>query len=338
MQRCRECGMPVEFRFIDGRCIPMHTDGGCSGSGQNLNSTGTRRSTESECRKTTCPKCKMAVYFIRHNGGSVWIEPPLGPPWDRYPCMAEPVSGTKDTPLISPDLLAQLGEHRGLITGVVKGSEISKDRRQTILEIILGADEALSILVKGGANSLLGQIVIITPKDRQIHSAAIAPFSLKITAALAGPEAVVGRGAPLHLPLSPDEIDKVRSDIKHGELSDKHHHARRKHQRQGLTGNWKLAEILMLIPLLTGKDKDRAVHKAAVMIIDQAESHGDCSGAATLVSALPPAKREQVSTWFWRFSPIRIDLSRKRRKAYIFKTSEGVHRPFLTDTARNTPI
>lgn len=252
--------------------------------------------------------------------------------------MTNETTGTKFAPLISPEIKAQLEVLEGLVTGVVSATEISKDRRQTILEIVTGADETLSILVKGGADSMLGQPVIIAPDDRLIHSAVIGRVSFKILAALAGPEALIGRGAPLRLPLSPDEMDKVRADIKHGELSDLQHRARRKYERQSLTGNWGLPELLRVIPLIAGKDKDRAVHMAAVMIVEHAETYGDCSGAATLMRMLPPAKREKLKVWFWEHSPIRIDLSRKRKKAYIFKTSAGIHRPYRTNIARSTPI
>lgn len=38
------------------------------------------------CRPTTCPHCGDEVFFVRHNGGSVWFDPPLGPPWDKHGC------------------------------------------------------------------------------------------------------------------------------------------------------------------------------------------------------------------------------------------------------------
>jgi hypothetical protein len=34
---------------------------------------------------TTCPRCGRPVFFVRHNGGSVWFDE-LGPPWDKHPC------------------------------------------------------------------------------------------------------------------------------------------------------------------------------------------------------------------------------------------------------------
>lgn len=39
------------------------------------------------CRKTSCPKCGCTpVYFIRHNGGCVWVNS-LGIPWPKHECM-----------------------------------------------------------------------------------------------------------------------------------------------------------------------------------------------------------------------------------------------------------
>lgn len=37
------------------------------------------------CRSTTCPKCGATVYFVRHNGGSVWFDD-LGHPWPKHAC------------------------------------------------------------------------------------------------------------------------------------------------------------------------------------------------------------------------------------------------------------
>jgi hypothetical protein len=41
---------------------------------------------------TTCPLCGAAVFFVRHNGGSVWFEE-LGPPWDKHGCFADEPCG-----------------------------------------------------------------------------------------------------------------------------------------------------------------------------------------------------------------------------------------------------
>jgi hypothetical protein len=268
----------------------------------------------------------------------VWIEPPLGPPWERHPCFDRCESSGKLAPFIAPDLASQLGQKEGLITGVVQSSEVSKDRRQTILEIEIGADQPLSLLIRGGADVLLGHLVIIDPPKRQLFWASEANICFSIVAVLAGPEDLTAKGAPLRLPISAGELQKVRDEIRHGTLSKRQHQILRKFRKEGLGGTWKLSELLLAIPLIRGRDKDRAVHRAAVMLIEQAEKHGDCSGAVALVQALPGAKGQRLTKWLWEHSPIRVDLKRRRRKAYIFKTPSGEHRPFLTAQSRSTPI
>jgi hypothetical protein len=43
-------------------------------------------------RPTRCPKCGAYVYFVRHNGGNVWLDE-LGPPWPKHPCFDdEPIA------------------------------------------------------------------------------------------------------------------------------------------------------------------------------------------------------------------------------------------------------
>jgi hypothetical protein len=44
------------------------------------------------CRPTSCPVCGAAVFFVRHNGGSVWFDE-LGPPWDKHACFDDEPSG-----------------------------------------------------------------------------------------------------------------------------------------------------------------------------------------------------------------------------------------------------
>ncbi len=43
---------------------------------------------EDFCRQTTCRKCGEPVFFVRHNGGSVWFDT-LGWPWPKHPCHEE---------------------------------------------------------------------------------------------------------------------------------------------------------------------------------------------------------------------------------------------------------
>ena len=48
------------------------------------------------CRPTTCPECGASVYFVRHNGGSVWLDE-LGSPWPKHGCFNVTYAGLKIT-------------------------------------------------------------------------------------------------------------------------------------------------------------------------------------------------------------------------------------------------
>lgn len=43
---------------------------------------------EDVCGNTACPQCGASVFFIRHNGGSVWLDD-LGWPWPKHSCFAD---------------------------------------------------------------------------------------------------------------------------------------------------------------------------------------------------------------------------------------------------------
>lgn len=81
-QICRDCGGPIIFRYECGRVVPIHLDGnGCPGR-----TNGAPRR-EELYGNTRCPRCSRSVYFVRHNGGSVWVDS-LGWPWPIHGCFA----------------------------------------------------------------------------------------------------------------------------------------------------------------------------------------------------------------------------------------------------------
>lgn len=45
------------------------------------------------CRPTSCPICGADVFFVRHNGGSVWFDE-LGLPWPKHACFDDDVAGS----------------------------------------------------------------------------------------------------------------------------------------------------------------------------------------------------------------------------------------------------
>src|SRR5438046_2499546 len=50
------------------------------------------------CRPTKCPKCGAPVFFVRHNGGSVWFDR-LGKPWPKHGCFDD--NYTSFIPIVS---------------------------------------------------------------------------------------------------------------------------------------------------------------------------------------------------------------------------------------------
>lgn len=97
MPACKICGGDIEFRSLGGVVTPIHISGGCFGKGPS--SISQPRSTETYtydhandfCRSTTCPRCHRRTFFVRHNGGSVWLDE-LGWPWPKHPCFDDSTS------------------------------------------------------------------------------------------------------------------------------------------------------------------------------------------------------------------------------------------------------
>ena len=101
MSYCSRCGQEIEFKYINGRPVPIHIYGGygCGVGGEYSSSNHNYARVidycsvfEEICKPTSCPHCGAMVFFIRHNGGSVWIDE-LGWPWPKHKCFikdAEP--------------------------------------------------------------------------------------------------------------------------------------------------------------------------------------------------------------------------------------------------------
>ena len=66
---CQFCGGEIIFRVILGLITPIHL-GEKECEGRRLY----RRDQEGIAHLTKCPRCTASVYFLRHNGGSVWLE------------------------------------------------------------------------------------------------------------------------------------------------------------------------------------------------------------------------------------------------------------------------
>ena len=81
MDYCPDCKMEIRFRMMNGRRVPF----GCV---CNRISYGDIPHGEQGHWKTNCPKCRARIYFLRHNGGCVWLDE-LGHPWPEHGCFAD---------------------------------------------------------------------------------------------------------------------------------------------------------------------------------------------------------------------------------------------------------
>ena len=135
-----------------------------------------------------------------------------------------------------------------------------------------------------------------------------------------------------------DKASIVQGRPKIESSTDKQRRALAKFRAQSLGGSWDLRELLVLIPLITGRDKECAIHLAAVEGIKHAEKFGDCLRVAELVRITPARLHGRLQAWLRNHSPVEFQLSRKGFKAHIAKSADGHARPFLIDRARITPI
>jgi hypothetical protein len=173
MWTCSRCGETIEFRYIEGRRVPLHPGGGwaCYGyGGSSANDyAGYYRSDESCCFLTTCPECGDEIYFVRHNGGAAWIDPPFGWPWYKHPCMDRhymSAKGTRSTLVAESSATSE--QRKDVVIGVVREAETSASKRCTVLNIETGSDQNIVLLMKNNAGFLTGRLVIYNYEDKSV--------------------------------------------------------------------------------------------------------------------------------------------------------------------------
>jgi hypothetical protein len=183
MSFCSRCGGAVDFRYVNGRCIPLHRSGRCEETGGTATTySGYSVSHDSTCFSTSCPKCSGDVFFIRHNGGSVWIDPPLGPPWTKHGCFESPTEGNAKNSLASDYAIKTTYLNAsGAPIGVVKSSEVDDEGRSTILEFHTGRAGHQRIKTKFNAGFLLGKLCMYSLTEKQIWALEEPQYRFAIT-------------------------------------------------------------------------------------------------------------------------------------------------------------
>lgn len=151
----------VEFRRKNGRNIPIH---GARGSAQICNS---QRGIRATCFLTPCPRqCGRHVFFIRHNGGSIWINPPLGYPWIKHECMyQEDVRAGRSLALL-PTAPNETSPRRPRLLLAIVTKANYDGKRLTTLQLDAGKTDRWSAIVKHDRQFLLDELVIVDRSAR----------------------------------------------------------------------------------------------------------------------------------------------------------------------------
>lgn len=122
MKACKKCGMEIMWRTLGGERIPLGCECNDRGSGRLSTSEA-----EGFTRMVVCPKCACSVYFVRHNGGSVWLDE-LGDPWPKHPCFDDQGS----TEGLSEFFRARMAS----ISGVITDASLVTDLDQRLVYIV----------------------------------------------------------------------------------------------------------------------------------------------------------------------------------------------------------
>lgn len=286
------------------------------------------------------------MFFIRYNGGSVFIDPPLGPPWSRHPCMPAPTAKGRADPtppaaIASEDVLKRLGKSRGSITGVVFEADVAMKRLKTILSIAVAEPKALKLLVRGGADYLLGKMVVVDTANRTIFAIDDVEHSFSVLWAIDMPSAL--RSGPLGdwhkpkpqpTPPTAPPRDSVRTASAAGKLAM----LIERFRVHGLGQEWRLKDIWNLIDCLSDRGKDRAIHAAGLWIMKRGEQTGGVSAALKLTLKVSAANRGKLVAWFHRYSPIVIDLNHRSQNAQLAKKVDGKRPAFQHRAASANPF
>src|SRR5690606_4719403 len=99
------------------------------------------------------------VYFVRHNGGSVWLDPPLGPPWFKHACFESSTSPGAQASLAKDYAISyQALQTEQLTIGVIKSTSVDLNKTCTQVLMETGQSETIHLKIKNNAGYVLGKL------------------------------------------------------------------------------------------------------------------------------------------------------------------------------------
>jgi hypothetical protein len=103
-----------------------------------LGSLNWKNRSEDFTRRTICPECRKEIFFVRHNGGSVWFDS-LGMPWPKHPCKYENEANS----YFYDGNLVHNSDERNLHNKI----EVNKNRvKNAILVVLVGFERCYSFI------------------------------------------------------------------------------------------------------------------------------------------------------------------------------------------------
>lgn len=189
---CYRCGEEIEFRVIDGQTRPMGCQCGSGGSGWSDSNTSSYASYPfTRCASwasdhgdhggnSKCPWCGEQVWFVRHNGGCVYLDG-LGPPWPVHACfddyrseIAERSRLPTHVPVV-PAAISRSGSDAGW--GLASIAAAERRAGQSVIWIVRPGDFTLVCDVDGIFEEDVGtlgflslrKLDFVTARSRWIH-------------------------------------------------------------------------------------------------------------------------------------------------------------------------
>jgi hypothetical protein len=115
------------------------------------------------CHPTTCPECGAQVFFVRHNGGSVWLDA-LGWPWPKHGCF------DYDSPSERKlwDWVRAHGKHYNSQIGII--SSVTQREVGATITIDLENTESIKATISdySASRNLVGALVLVVPEEKRI--------------------------------------------------------------------------------------------------------------------------------------------------------------------------
>ena len=115
------------------------------------------------CRPTTCPICGGSVFFIRHNGGSVWVDD-LGIPWPKHPCFDD--DDYQPVRRLSQQAHSLADARLGIVT---EACRVSADNLQLQIACSTGGAVRLSTTASGQPQDFAGRLMLFSTTPPALH-------------------------------------------------------------------------------------------------------------------------------------------------------------------------